>query len=55
MSDWNTVLIKCYIVDGSGIECPKEFNDFNEADEFLNEMRSKYPEGWAELSALIDA
>ena len=55
MSDWNTLLIKRYTINGSGRECPKEFNDFDEAVAFLEQMRDQYPEGWAELSALIDA
>nr|AGY30874.1 hypothetical protein [uncultured bacterium] len=55
MPGWNTLLIKCYTVNGSGRECQKEFNDFDEAAAFLEKMRDKYPDGWAELSALIDA
>ena len=54
MSEWNTLLVKCHIVHGSGRECPREFNDFDEAVAFLERMRDAYPNGWAELSALID-
>ncbi len=56
MSNWNMLPVTCYTVNGSGRgECPKEFYDFNEAVAFLEEMRAKYPNGWHELSALIDA
>ena len=56
MSGWKTLLVKCYSVYCSqGPECPKEFSDFDEACAFLEQMRDKYPNAAAELSALIDA
>lgn len=55
MSDWNTLLVECYTVNGSARELPKEFNNFDDACAFLEQMRNDHPDGWFELSALIDA
>lgn len=55
MSNWQTILVNCFTVQGTGHECPKEFSDFDEATEFLGNMREEHPDGWFELIAVVDA
>jgi hypothetical protein len=52
-SQWSTLLVVCYSVFCSACHT-KEFNDFDEACEYAESLREKYPDAVVEVSALID-
>ena len=53
MSNWHTLLVKCFSVHSP--EGAEEFSGFDEACAYLEKMREQYPCADVEISAEIDA
>ncbi len=53
MSNWHTVLVKCFTVYCSG-RSNEEFNDFDDACSRAGELQSQFPQAVVEVSALLD-